>query len=157
MKLIPLTQGLFATVDDEDFEWLSRWKWCVLRTTSNIYAKRTSKAILMHREVLIRHGHTPEAVDHANHNGLDNRKSNLRPCTSSENSANQHKTTRPTTSRYKGVHFEAYTRRWRPEVRAQGKRIRGPRFDSELEAAAWYDEKAWELFGDFALLNGTRL
>ena len=27
MKRIPLTRGLFTTVDDEDYEWLMQWKW----------------------------------------------------------------------------------------------------------------------------------
>lgn len=155
MKEIPLTQGYVALVDDDDFEWLSQWKWCVLRTRNNIYAKRSSKGILMHREIVCRHGLLEETVDHVNHNGLDNRKSNLRPCSQSENQANRRKI--EGSSRFKGVHLEAYTGKWRAEIRCEGRHIRGPRFDSELEAAAWYDEKAYELFGNFALLNGSLL
>jgi hypothetical protein len=152
---IELTQGLVALVDEEDFEWLSQWKWCVAKTSNCIYAKRTNKAILMHRELMVRHGYTFQVVDHANHDGLDNRKANLRPCSQSENQANRRKTIG--SSQFKGVHLEAQTGRWRAEIRHDGKRLRGPRFTSELEAAAWYDEKAWELFGDFALLNGSKL
>lgn len=152
--MIQLTQGLAAAVDPEDFEWLSQWKWCAMHGRATAYAKRSLKGILMHREIMTHHGHTFEFVDHANHNGLDNRKLNLRACSASENGANRLKTAG--SSRYKGVHFEHQTKRWRPEVRCDGKRLRGPRFDSELEAAAWYDEKAWELFGDFALLNGVK-
>lgn len=148
---IQLTQGFSAAVDEEDFVWLSQWKWCVAKTNTNVYAKRSSKGILMHREIMRRHGLLVEFVDHANHNGLDNRKSNLRPCSSSENQANRVKVSG--SSKYKGVHFESQTGRWRAEIRNNGRRIRGPRFDSELEAAAWYDEQAYHLFGDFALLN----
>ena len=43
MKLISLTQGQFAKVDDEDFEWLNQWKWCAAykKSTNSYYAIRT--------------------------------------------------------------------------------------------------------------------
>ena len=31
-KRIPLTQGKFATVDDEDYDRLMQWKWCVFKS-----------------------------------------------------------------------------------------------------------------------------
>jgi hypothetical protein len=151
---IPLTQGFYAIVDTEDAEWLSQWNWCVAKTASNTYAKRTLRGILMHREVLRHHGIDAHLVDHANHNGLDNRKSNLRPCSSSENNANRRKS--GGSSRFKGVHFEKQTKMWRPEISFEGRRIRGPRLLTEVEAAAWYDRKALALFGDFAVLNGVK-
>lgn len=151
MKTIQLTKGRVALVDDDDFEWLSQWKWCALVTANNVYAKRSAKGILMHREIIARHGLPSPSVDHANHDGLDNRKANLRACTHSENAGNKRKTSG--TSRFKGVHFESQTKRWRPEVKCNGRRFRGPRFDSEEAAASWYDKKACELFGDFALIN----
>jgi hypothetical protein len=87
MREIPLTQGLVALVDDEDYERLAQHKWCVLRTGSNVYAKRTKRALLMHREVML----PPPGmvVDHINHNGLDNRRSNLRICSQAENAVHR--------------------------------------------------------------------
>jgi hypothetical protein len=87
-KMIPLTQGKFALVDDEDFEWLNQYKWRL----RNGYAGRDSsillgprRNILMHREV----AGTPEGLftDHANGNKLDNRRCNLRICNKSQNRA----------------------------------------------------------------------
>jgi hypothetical protein len=153
-RSITLSQGLSALVDAEDFEWLSQWKWCAHRLRHTTYAKRSLKGILMHREIMQRHGFSFAVVDHANHDGLDNRKGNLRPCSASENQANRSKGSG--SSRYKGVHLDAATGLWRAEVRRDGRRLRGPRFADEKDAADWYDEKASDLFGEFALLNLAR-
>jgi hypothetical protein len=151
VKTIQLTQGQVALVDDDDFEWLSQWRWCVLKSRHGFYAKRSSKGIMMHREIVGQYGLAGPSVDHINHDGLDNQKVNLRACTQSENQANRRKTIG--SSRFKGVHFEAQTQRWRPMVKCNGRTYRGPRFDAEELAAAWYDKMACELFGDFALIN----
>ena len=84
MKEIPLTQGQFAIVDDEDYERFSVYKWRVFfaKGTKSYYARRHSpmslgkrSTIFMHRDVMgAKHG---EMVDHINHDTLDNRKSNL--------------------------------------------------------------------------------
>ena len=94
MKKIELTKGQFAMVDDDDFEELSKHKWWV---GSGGYAarevslgtkdgKHLRKTVLMHRQIL----KAPDGmdVDHANHNKLDNRKSNIRLATRSQNKAN---------------------------------------------------------------------
>lgn len=80
---VALTQGLCALVDDEDYEAIAQFKWCVLRTPTNIYAKRLNVGILMHRVIMA----PPPGlvVDHVNFDGLDNRRSNLRICTQAEN------------------------------------------------------------------------
>ena len=94
MKLIALTKGKFAKVDAEDFERLSAFKWRVYSRKGHdtIYAVRSqydyetgkTSQISMHREIMGIEGR----IDHKNHDGLDNRKSNLRPCTHSQNMKN---------------------------------------------------------------------
>lgn len=94
MKRIPLTQGQYAIVDDEDFEWLSKWKWHVLRIDRTLYAARCrqkadgpgSGRILMHRVILC--PAEGMEIDHVNGNGLDNRHPNLRAVTPAINQAN---------------------------------------------------------------------
>ena len=80
-RLILLTQAKFATVDVEDYDWLSQYKWCAAKDRETFYAHRGSNgiAVSMHRAIM----HAPKGVicDHKNHNGFDNRKSNLRLCT----------------------------------------------------------------------------
>ena len=98
MKEIKLTRNQIALVDDEDFDRLSQFKWHVSKTgfkkeNYTWYAVRTKvttkhETIFMHREVLGLTG-KPERIDHADHNGLNNQKSNLRIATLSQNQANR--------------------------------------------------------------------
>ena len=95
MKEIPLTKGLVAIIDDEDFERVSRYKWLALPRKRTSYATRTSqvggtkKTVYLHRFIL--NASNGLQVDHINGNGLDNRKSNLRLVTHSENLRNSYK------------------------------------------------------------------
>lgn len=91
-KEIQLTQGKVTLVDDEDYEWLSQWKWCAKDgRNGNFYAFRASKnkSTYMHRLIL----DTPKGkvTDHINGNGLDNRRINLRICSYRENSHNKNR------------------------------------------------------------------
>jgi hypothetical protein len=95
MKLISLTQGKFAQVDDWNYDWLMQWKWYANKNRDTYYAVRKCKingkesAILMHREIM---GTPIElVVDHINHDGLNNMEYNLRNCTESQNQRNQRK------------------------------------------------------------------
>lgn len=86
-KTIQLTQGQVAIVDDEDYEYLNQWKWCVIKTgrkTKVIFAYRIDKSggkpvgILMHR--LIANAPSDLYVRHNNGDRLDNRRENLILC-----------------------------------------------------------------------------
>ena len=94
VKVIPLTRGAEALVDDEDYAELAKYNW---HCTANGYAARRktirpgkNTIVYMHREIL---GITDREVivDHFNHNQLDNRRSNLRPGTNQENMFNRRK------------------------------------------------------------------
>src|SRR2546430_16319669 len=81
-RKIKLTRGKYALVDLVDYEWLSQWKWyCSARGYAARRLYPENKVVYMHR-VIIPEG---EEVDHINHDKLDNRKSNLRPCTHKQN------------------------------------------------------------------------
>ena len=97
MKKIELTKGQYALIDDEDYQRVSKYKWYAgyCQDTKGYYARRTALdgnrkyPILLHRFLM-----NPPAdmqVDHINHDTLDNRKSNLRICTRSENQRNRRK------------------------------------------------------------------
>lgn len=101
MRHIRLTQGNFAIVDDEDYEFLGQWKWYARHSAPGLWyaLRRRHKAdgpgvdrIYMHRVVL----NPPEGLetDHVNGDGLDNRRANLRAVTNSINLANQTRRTR---------------------------------------------------------------
>lgn len=89
MKYVELTQGKVALVDDEDYEYLSQWKWCATKSRHCYYAERREKGkhIKMHR--ILMGVESGVLVDHINGEGLDNQKHNLRPATQSQNAFNR--------------------------------------------------------------------
>jgi hypothetical protein len=151
MKEIPITQGKFALVDDEDFEWLSKQNWYFDR---GYVARKTSrpehKTQYMHREIM----HPPDRmnIDHINHNGLDNQKSNLRICTRSENSHNQRLRFDNITG-FKGITFHKRTKKWKAAITINRRGKTLGYFHTKEDAARAYDTAALQYFGEFALLN----
>jgi hypothetical protein len=149
MKSIKLTQGYECLVDDEDYDYLSQWQWHVL-VGNHVYAMRNSnymsngkrKHILMHRVV----NKTPDNMytDHINGNSLDNRKSNLRSVTHSENMLNR-KPNKKSTSKYKGVCWHKQHRKWITNLQINKKRIFVGLYKNELDAAKAYVSKVKEL------------
>jgi hypothetical protein len=99
--------------------------------------------------------------DHINHNGLDNRKANLRLATRSESVWHRRKfirrthggLRRPSPSQYKGVDWAKGTKRRRARIRVNGKRISLGLCENEIDAANAYDRAAKNYHGDFAVLN----
>lgn len=156
MKEIILTQGKIALIDDEDFEMVSKHKWRLQKgrnthyAITQIYHKRKMQAILMHR--LILNPAENMDVDHINHNGWDNTRSNIRVCTKSQNCMNRN-THKGSSSIYKGVCWHKQCNKWRSRIRIHGKLIHLGDFHNEIDAAKAYNIKAVELFGEFAKLN----
>ena len=158
MRKIYLTKGKFAIVDNEDYEWLSQWKWFAHRQrTGNFYAARKGAyesgkqaTIYMHREIL-----KPKrglVCDHINHAGLDNRRENLRVCSGTENRRNR-TAQKNNTSGFKGVSWDKDANKWKAIVGLNGKLIHVGRFSDLKDAAFAYNEAAKRLFGRFAHLN----
>ena len=105
----------------------------------------------MHRRIL--NAQTGQEVDHANHNGLDNCRENIRLCTKNQNQWNQNKHQRRTSSRFKGVSWKGRNKKWCAQVQFNGKNIHLGLFTDDESAARVYDEAAKRLFGEFAKLN----
>ena len=147
MKLIPLTQGKFAIVDDDDYSVMKGYRWFVNRTRKNFYAARNTDdhhQVRMHNEILGIKG-----VDHKNGDGLDNRRQNLRPATHQQNMMNR----RPWEGRrFKGSYRESKGS-WMATINLNGKKFCLGWFKTEEEAARAYDVKAKELFGEYARTN----
>ena len=152
MKKIPLSQGKFAIVDDDKFDWLNQWKWCVSKSGNSYYAKAWigGKMIRMHR--LILKAMCGQQVDHKNHNTLDNRITNIRLCNNSQNQQNSRKF-KNGTNKYKGVHLFKLTGKWEVQICFNKARHHLGYFDSDVKAAKAYDAKAKQLFGEFAYCN----
>ncbi len=166
MKLIPLTLGKFAMVDDEDYEWLNQWKWHAHynRHGHYPYAQRVfivnkkltwrwrgnQQIIFMHRVIL----NTPAGLftDHIDRNTLNNQRKNLRICSTSQNSMNS-KMKKNNTSGFKGVDFHKRNKRWRVTIQLNEKRYFIGNFKNKIEAAQSYNEAALKYHGEFACLN----
>jgi len=157
-RRIPLTQGKYAIVDPEDFERLNRHKWYASKWGNTFYAIRCAGPakkttyIRMHREII----HPPRhlVVDYINHNGLDNRKANLRPATRAQNNYNRLAIKRKgATSKYKGVDWKKDKKKWCARIYFNGKLIFLGYFKDEKQAAKAYDKAAKKYYGQFAYLN----
>ena len=165
MKLIPLTQGYVALVDDADFEAVNQFKWCayILRhkddSLKNVYAERKfhvskgkRKTQSMHRFIL---GLTnPDIhVDHApDPSGLNNQRHNLRTATRNQNNRNQRLRTN-NTSGFKGVNWNKRKQKWRAMIEVQGVQHFLGDFATPKSAAEAYDIAALKLHGEFAKTN----
>jgi hypothetical protein len=152
---IPLSQGFHALIDDEDYDLVSSHKWYVKPGPRPHYASYAltsidGRTIYMHRLLL----GFPQGlcVDHANGDGLDNRRSNLRLATASQNAANSQ---RQDEGKFRGISRDRrpLTRPFRAYVGHGAGRWRGKRRATPEEAARDYDVEARRRYGEFARLN----
>ena len=161
MKEIQLTKGYTAIVDDEDYEELSKYRWRTHLETYTSYVVRAGlkaegkrhSVVLMHRQIMDCPSNM--VIDHINHNGLDNRKENLRICTRAENSMNTIRKQLPK-YKFKGVCHMGGKRKEKPyaaQIFKNQKKYHIGCFATPEEAARAYDKKALELFGQYAQLN----
>jgi hypothetical protein len=153
MKKVPLTQGEFALVDDEDFEEVSKFKWRLLRLRGpgedRMYAARSIKGggtVLMHR--WITGAEKGEVVDHVDRSTLNNTRGNLRRTTQALNCLNRAGWKKRTSSRFKGV-FASSDGKWTTYFRGKYLGV----FAAEEDAAAAYDEAAAAYSPEMSLTN----
>lgn len=155
-RVIKLFSGEYVRIDEEDYERLSQYSWCLFKSEKWQYAIRTEykngtqKTIYMHREIM---GVTDPKiyVDHRDHDGLNNLKSNLRV---SDNRFNQYNVGKKSTSKqkYKNIR-QLDENRWQVRVRTpKGKRVERVVY-SEEDAVKLYNELALKYHGEFAYLQ----
>jgi HNH endonuclease len=157
---IRLSRGLSAQIDEGDYSDLSQFNWFVwvphnakhltyavrkIRKSDGSYSKE-----LMHRRIL--KAEPGSTVDHRNGDTLDNRRTNLRFVTASQNSANSRKH-KDGSSGFRGVTWHCGNKKWQASVQFQKKRVYVGNFDDKKKAALAYNKKAKELHGDYAKLN----
>ncbi len=164
IKQIKLTSPKYGekivSIDKEDFILVSKYHWSISFVRGNWYAihNYTDKGkrfqIKMHR--LVMGANNPKIhIDHKDHNGLNNCKSNLRKSTILQNSQNVGATVKSTTG-FKGVFLytkHAMAGNYVVRIMSNGKRIFGGYFKDPIEAAKKYNELAQIHHGEFAFLN----
>ena len=154
MQKIKLTQEKYALVDDQDFEYLNRWKW---RINSQGYAvrrvyigsgmNRISKDIRMHRQIM----NEPSGleIDHIDLNGLNNQRNNLRIATHWQNLANRNIQSN-NTSGYKGVSWSKQNKKWWAQIYINSKTISLGFYDDINEAVKVRNKAYKDRYGEFA-------
>jgi AP2 domain/HNH endonuclease len=162
VREIPLhgihAQGRVALIDDEDYDLVAPHRWHVNRIATS---RRLPYAITDVPAIGLRRSYTSMSMhklitgyrmtDHINRNTLDNRRSNLREVTSSQNQMNAK--SRGGVSQFKGVRWRKDRSKWVAIITVDYKKKRVGSFDNEIDAARAYDNAALELFGEYALLN----
>lgn len=155
---IDLTRGMKTIVDDDDYQRLSAFKWLAhCDGDGHIYAERGKNVgndriitIKMHRFIL--GTSSGQIVDHINGDTLDNRKSNLRIATATQNKANSVKR-KDSRQPFKGVRWEPHANKWAARISHGTTRKRLGLFDTPEDAARAYNAAASKFHGHFARLN----
>lgn len=151
---IPLSGGYVALVDITDLATLAAMgAWHAVPSGRTVYAARNDRRGDRYATVRMHNVITGLSyVDHVNGDGLDNRRSNLRPATHGQNMANKRRY-RNNTSGFKGVTWHGQRERWQARLWSDGKQHYLGLHDTAEAAARAYDEAASSLFGTFARLN----
>jgi len=158
-RRIRLTQGKYAIVDADDYWELAKYSWYAHKAENSYYAGRTvhmakskkTRIVWMHREVIC----VPAGLmcDHINHDGLDNRKVNLRAATAAQNRFNSRTARIRKSSKYRGVCWRADHKKWFAYVYVGGRAVFMKYFDDATAAARARDRAAKKYHGQFAELN----
>lgn len=117
-----------STYIDAEDKWVLKHKWCLMKNgyvSAMVSKKRTYLHILVMNAI--------KEIDHVDRNPLNNRKSNLRLCSSSQNNYNRprYKTNK---SGYSGVYWKKDRNKWTAYINVEGKRIHLGHFSCRKKA-----------------------
>lgn len=136
-----------ALIDLENIDLVKNYKWSI---TPQGYVYCSTQSIRLHR--LIAGCPKDLVVDHINHNKLDNRRENLRICTTQQNNMNQGEQSR-NTSGTTGVYWHKSERRWYASIGIHGRLVHLGRYKTKEEATEARRQAEIEYFGEFAPNN----
>lgn len=153
MRKIKLNNHRHALIDDSDYPLISQFRWHVVHPYRKCFyagTQHNGRLVLMHRMIL--GANKGQLIDHINHNGIDNRRKNLRFCTPTQNCMNKTKRHCKNDTPYKGI-YRGYKGTWRACIRLSNVTIHLGSHKTQEDAARAYNKEAKRLFGKFAHLN----
>jgi hypothetical protein len=133
-----------AICDKDDFDLVKNYRWSLFPGN---YVWNNKNKCFLHNILM-----SSKQIDHVDGNGLNNKRSNLRYANQSQNNMNK-RISKNNSSGFKGVHFDNYSKKWIVQIRKNKKLVFKKGVKSKEEAAILYDQKAKELFGEFARTN----
>ena len=138
-------ETLFSPID---FPKVTQHKWFFNKKLGYV---ANNRGLYLHRFIF---DNLPKGlqIDHINGNKLDNRRSNLRFCTQSQNNMNQ-KLSKVNISGFKGIYWRKDKNKWQAQIQINYKVFYLGLFKNKFEAAETYNEAAKQYFGEFARLN----
>lgn len=161
MKVIEINSPKYGKkevmVDDVDYEDLSKYHWCIVKMPKTFYAVRYTctngkeKNVYMHRHIM-REENKKLPIDHLDHNGINNQRSNLRRPINGQNQKNRQGQL-GRSSKYVGVCWHKKDKKWQAAIAVNGKQTHLGQFDDEIEAATARDNAAKIHYGEYAHLN----
>jgi hypothetical protein len=152
-KLIHLTNGGYTIVDNQDYEFLSQFRWRKKLSDGSdtkYHAVRdislVGKRLLVRMHRLITEADKDQLVYHINEDTLDNRRGNLQIRTINP------WTGRPNNSGFIGVHQVGHSS-WKTEVLFAGNMYQLGIYNDPEVAAKMYDNSVRRLYGINAVTN----
>lgn len=136
--------------DLEDYQKIKKWSWCISSNGYVITTDSEHKRVYMHRTIM--NCNKDKIVDHINHNTIDNRKSNLRICTYSNNNMNKG-LRQENTSGVSGVSWDKVSKKWRPQIMVDEKSIYLGTYSDFDEAVKVRKEAEEKYFGEYRFLG----
>lgn len=156
VTIIEISGGAEVKLDSVDVDLVSGFKWSAQKNRGTQYAQSTvnhesgRRNIMMHR--LIMSAPKGMQVDHINGDGLDNRRSNLRLVTNSQNSYNRG-VAKNNVSGFKGVGFHKKSGKWQARIAVDRKRKHIGLYDTPEQAAEAYEAESKKLHGVYSWAN----
>jgi len=139
-------------IDTEDYEKVKGIKWYLGDGKYVIHSRYKKASLKLHRTILELSENDNSIIDHIDGNPLNNKKSNLRICTSQQNTFNQKKRIN-NTSGFKGIFWNKIESKWESRIGVNCKRIFLGHFKNKIDAVKSYNEAASKYHGEFARLN----
>ena len=132
-----------AIIDLEDVKKIEKYRW-YLNSRGYVFCSSMRKSL--HRTII----NCPDnmVIDHSNHNKLDNRKCNLRICTSSNNNMNV-SIKGNNTSGITGVSWRKSKNRWIAQITIEGEHIHIGSFIKFEDAVKARKEAELKYFGEY--------